>query len=280
VNLAVVFKAHERYNPRELALRAATEFFTNADNARRCGTGNRASPAGRTAPVGEKAFHLETGMADIAELKAQPRDKTGSAAARTIRKDGGVPAIVYGGRSGPEQVTLNYKEVWKQVETGQFLSTVYMLDVDGKKTRVLPKDVQFDPVRDFVEHIDFLRLAKDAVVEVEVPVHVINEDDAPGLKRGGVLNFVRHAIEVSCPADAIPDSIDVDVAGRDIGDSVHISEITLPEKVTPTITDRDFTILTIVGAAAAEPEDESEGEAEAEGEGEADTEADAETEES
>ena len=202
-------------------------------------------------------------MSEMLELAAEPRNHTGSAAARVIRKGGGVPAIVYGGRVGPEKVTLNYKEVWKQVETGTFLSTVYLLNVNGKKTRVLPKDVQFDPVRDFLEHVDFVRLAKDAVVEVEVPVQVLNEDDSPGLDRGGMLNLVRHSIEVSCPADAIPDSIEVDVAGLDIGDSVHISGITLPQKVTPTITDRDFTILTIVGAAAAEPEDEDGGEAEA-----------------
>jgi len=205
-------------------------------------------------------------MADITELKAQPRDMTGSSASRAIRKAGGVPAIVYGGRGGPEMLTLNYREVWKQVETGQFLSTVFMLDVGGKKTRVIPRDVQFDPVRDFVEHIDFMRLAKDAVVEVEVPVHVTNEDDSPGLERGGVLNLVRHSIEVSCPADAIPDNIEVDLTGLDIGDSIHISQVTLPDKVTPTITDRDFTILTISGAAAAEPEDEGDGEAEGEAE--------------
>lgn len=205
-------------------------------------------------------------MADIIELKAQPRERSGSAASRVIRKGGGVPAIVYGGRSGPEMLTLNYREVWKQVETGQFLSTVFMLDVGGKKTRVIPRDVQFDPVRDFVEHIDFMRLAKDAVVEVEIPVHVVNEDDSPGLERGGVLNLVRHSVEVSCPADAIPDNIEIDVTGLDIGDSVHISQVALPEKVTPTITDRDFTILTIAGAAAEEPEEEGEGEGEGEAE--------------
>ncbi len=166
---------------------------------------------------------------------------------------------MYGGRGNPELLTLNYREVWKQVSTGHFLSTVFMLDVNGKKTRVIPRDVQFDPVRDFVEHIDFMRLAKDAVVEVEVPIHVVNEEDAPGLKRGGVLNIVRHQIELSCPADAIPDSIAVDVTGLDIGDSLHISQVSLPEKVTPTITDRDFTILTVAGVSAEEPEEDAEG---------------------
>lgn len=216
-------------------------------------------------------------MAEISELSAKPRDTAGSAAARVIRENGGVPAIVYGGRSGPEMLTLNYKEVWKQVETGHFLSTVYMLNINGKKTRVLPKDVQFDPVRDFVEHVDLMRLAKDAVVEVEVAVHVINEDDSPGLERGGVLNFVRHTIELSCPADSIPEYVEIDVSGLDIGDSLHISEVSLPEKVTPTITDRDFTILTIVGASPAEPEAE-EGEPEAEEEGEPEAEEQAESE--
>lgn len=212
-------------------------------------------------------------MAEISELSAEPRDTAGTAAARVIRKNGGVPAIVYGGRGNPEKITLNYKEVWKLVETGHFLSTVYMLNIGGKKTRVLPKDVQFDPVRDFVEHVDFMRLAKDAVVEVEVAVHVINEDDSPGLERGGVLNFVRHTIELSCPADAIPEYVEIDVSGLDIGDSLHISEVTLPERVTPTITDRDFTILTIMGVSAEEPE---EGEAEPEAEDEVATEAEAE----
>ncbi|RIA47239.1 50S ribosomal protein L25/general stress protein Ctc [Dichotomicrobium thermohalophilum] len=205
-------------------------------------------------------------MAELLELTAEPRDKTGSTAARAIRKNGGVPAVVYGGRGGPEKVTLNYKEVWKQVETGTFLSTVYLLNVNGKKTRVIPRDVQFDPVRDFLEHVDFLRLAKDAVVEVDVPVHVINEEESPGLKRGGALNMTRHEIGLTCPADAIPEYIEVDVTGLDIGDSLHISQVALPEKVTPTITDRDFTVLSIAGTAAAEPEEEAEGEAEEEAE--------------
>ncbi len=202
-------------------------------------------------------------MAELLELAAQSREQTGSAAARTIRKSGGVPAIVYGGRGGPEMVTLNYKEVWKQVETGTFLSTVFLLNVNGKKTRVIPKDVQFDPVRDFLEHVDFLRLAKDAVVEVDVPVHVINEEEAPGLKRGGALNMTRHEIGLTCPADAIPEYIEVDIGGLDIGDSLHISQVALPENVTPTITDRDFTILSIAGTAAASAQEEGEGEEEA-----------------
>jgi large subunit ribosomal protein L25 len=145
-----------------------------------------------------------------------------------------------------------------------------MLDVDGTKIRVIPRGVQLDPVRDFPIHVDFMRLGRDALVTVDVPVHFLNEPASPGLKRGGVLNIVRHDIPVRCPADKIPDHFDVDLTGLEIGDSIHISAIALPEGVTPTITDRDFTVATIVGRAAEEAavETEAEGE-EAAAEGEA-----------
>jgi large subunit ribosomal protein L25 len=122
-------------------------------------------------------------MAEITELQATVRDSAGKVAAQRIRRTGGVPCIIYGGGSAPEMITLNYKEVWKHVQTGSFLSTVCMLDIDGKKTRVIPRDIQFDPVRDFVEHIDFLRISKTSQVEVEVPVVILNEALSPGLKR-------------------------------------------------------------------------------------------------
>ena len=128
-----------------------------------------------------------------------------------------------------------------------------MLDIEGKKTRVIPRAVQVDPIRDFPIHVDFLRLGKDAHVTVEVPVRFLNEAASPGLKRGGVLNIVRHEIAVRCPADAIPDHFEVDLTGLEIGDSVHISALKLPEGVRPTITKRDFTVATIVGRAAEEP---------------------------
>ncbi|MHA1517307.1 MAG: 50S ribosomal protein L25/general stress protein Ctc, partial [Alphaproteobacteria bacterium] len=143
-----------------------------------------------------------------------------------------------------------------------FQSTIFMLDMDGTKVRVIPRGVQVDPVRDFPIHVDFMRLAKDATVTVDVPVRFLNESTSPGLKRGGVLNIVRHDIPVRCQADAIPDFFEVDLAGLEIGDSIHISAVKLPEKVTPTITDRDFTVATIVGRAAeeapAEPEEGAE----------------------
>lgn len=208
-------------------------------------------------------------MADITELQATVREGVGKGASRAIRRQGRVPAVIYGGKAAPEPISLDYKELWQQVQTGHFLSTVYMLNIGGKKIRAIPRDVQFDPVRDFVEHVDFLRVSKTSRLDVEVPINVINEEASPGLKRGGALNIVRHEIELSCPADAIPEMIEVDVTGLEIGDSLHISQIRLPEDVTPTITDRDFTILTIAGASAggAEAEEEQPEEA-AEEEGE------------
>jgi large subunit ribosomal protein L25 len=194
-------------------------------------------------------------MAETVELKATSREGTGKAANRVIRKEGRVPGIIYGDQQEPQNVSLEYKEIFKQVQTGHFLSTVYMLDLEGRKIRVIPKDVQLHPVRDFPIHVDFLRISKSSRVEVEVTVNFINEAESPGLKRGGVLNIVRHAIELSSPADAIPESIEVNLAGLDIGDSVHISAVKLPANVTPTIADRDFTIATIVGSSAMRPEE-------------------------
>jgi large subunit ribosomal protein L25 len=202
-------------------------------------------------------------MADMVELKASNRDGTGKSANRIIRKEGRVPGIIYGDKQPPQNVTLEYKEIFKQVQTGHFLSTVYMLDLEGRKVRVIPRDVQLHPVRDWPMHVDFLRISKSSRVDVEVTVNFVNEAESPGLKRGGVLNIVRHAVELSCPADAIPEAIEVNLAGLDIGDAVHISAVKLPENVTPTIADRDFTIATIVGSSAMKPE-EAEGGAEPE----------------
>src|SRR5690606_4301288 len=147
---------------------------------------------------------------------------------------------------------------------GGFLTTIATIDVDGKKIQVLPKDYQLDPVRDFVMHVDFLRIGKGTVVTVNVPVHFINEETAPGIKRGGVLNVVRHEVEFTCPATAIPEYIEVDLDGMDIGDSAHISTVKLPEGVQPTITDRDFTIATIAAPAGLKSEESEADEDEAE----------------
>src|SRR5215469_1080841 len=193
-------------------------------------------------------------MAELIELKATAREGTGKVANRALRAKKMVPGVVYGGEGGPANVALEYKLVWQHYQTGHFLSTVYLLDVDGKKERVIPRDVQVDPVRDFPVHVDFMRVSRTSRIDVAVPVQFLNEDASPGLKRGGVLNIVRHEIEFSCPADAIPERITVDLTGLQIGDSIHISSIKLPEGITPVIADRDFTIATIAGAAAAKAE--------------------------
>ena len=209
------------------------------------------------------------------ELKAEARERVGKGSARAIRRNGKVPAVIYGEKDAPLSITLPYKEVSMKIFGGGFLTTIATIDVDGKKIQVLPKDYQLDPVRDFVMHVDFLRIGKGTVVTVNVPVHFINEETAPGIKRGGVLNIVRHEVEFTCPATAIPDYIEVDLDGMDIGDSAHISAVKLPEGVEPTITDRDFTIATIAAPAGLRSEeseaDEDEAEVEAEekeGEGE------------
>lgn len=193
-------------------------------------------------------------MAELTELKATVREGTGKLANRALRAQKLVPGVVYGGETAPANVALEYRNVLQHYQTGHFLSTVYLLDIEGKKERVIPRDVQVDPVRDFPIHVDFLRVSRTSRLDVDVPVQFINEEASPGLKRGGVLNIVRHTIEFSCPADAIPEKITIDLTGLDIGDSLHISAVKLPAGITPTITDRDFTVATIAGAAAMRPE--------------------------
>ncbi|MGD9868839.1 MAG: 50S ribosomal protein L25/general stress protein Ctc [Hyphomicrobiales bacterium] len=193
-------------------------------------------------------------MADIAEIKASVRERGGKGTARRIRMEGRVPGVVYGDKKAPEMVTLEQKDVWMHMRTGHFTSTIYTLNVDGKSIRVIPRDVQLDPVRDFPVHVDFLRLGAGARVTVDVPMHFLNEEKSPGLKRGGVLNIVRHEIELRCEADKIPHRLEADLAEMEIGDSLHISKVPLPEGVELTIKDRDFTIATIVGRMAEEAE--------------------------
>jgi len=191
-------------------------------------------------------------VAEAIELKAWARGRSGKGGARATRREGRIPGILYGDKQEPQTIAVDYRAISQQMHTGHFQSTIFTLDVDGKKTRVIPRDVQLDPIRDFPIHVDFMRVGKDALVTVEVPVRFLNEAASPGLKRGGVLNIVRHDIPVRCPADAIPDHFEVDLTGLEIGDSVHISAIVLPKGVRPTITERDFTVATIVGRSAEE----------------------------
>ena len=194
------------------------------------------------------------------ELKAQPRNRTGKGAARELRRNSMVPAIIYGDKKDPLPIALSSKELTQRLHGGGFMTTLATIDVDGDKHQVLPKAYQLDPVRDFLVHVDFLRVTKDSRVVVQVPVHFLNEDKSTGLKRGGVLNVVRHEVEVECPATDIPEAIEVDLEGTDIGDSIHISHVKLPANTRPTITDRDFTIATIAGSSAMKSEENVAGE--------------------
>lgn len=207
-------------------------------------------------------------MAEATELKAQAREGTGKGAARAIRRTGRVPAVIYGDKQPPQTISLNYNELTKHVNTGTFLSTLFIVDVDGEKTRTIPKDVQFDPIRDFPMHVDFLRLGEGARITVEVPVNFINEEEAPGLKQGGVLNVVRYTVEMACPADNIPEAITADLTGLEMGGSIHISAIPLPDDVELTITDRDFTVATVAAPAGLLTAEEEEAEAAAAAEAE------------
>lgn len=198
---------------------------------------------------------------DTYELKADAREKVGKGSARETRRNGKVPAVIYGDKQPPLAIALPYKELYYKIHGGGFMTTIATIDVAGQKIQVLPKDYQLDPVRDFPMHVDFLRVGKDTVVTVDVPVHFINEEKSPGIKRGGVLNVVRHEVEFTVPANAIPDSITVDLEGTEIGDSIHISAVKLPAGVKPVISDRDFTIATIAGSSASRSDADEEAEA-------------------
>lgn len=203
-------------------------------------------------------------MSENKTLAASVRDRGGKGAARAARREGRVPAVIYGGKEEPVSIAIEERVLNKLLSSGGFFSTMLAIDAGGKIENALPRDVQFHPVTDRAMHVDFLRLGKNATIAVEIPVHFINEEDSPGLKRGGVLNIVRHTVEVNAPATSIPDSIEIDVSSYDIGDSIHISAVALPEGVAPTITDRDFTVATIAAPSAVKSaEDEAAEEAEA-----------------
>ncbi|BCH54960.1 50S ribosomal protein L25/general stress protein Ctc [Agrobacterium vitis] len=179
------------------------------------------------------------------ELKAETRERVGKGSSRELRRNGLIPAVIYGDKQAPIAITLNTNEVTKRIHAGGFMTTVATIEVNGEKIRVLPKDYQLDPVRDFTMHIDFLRVSANSQVTVAVPVRFVNEDKS-AVKTGAVLNIVRHDVELQVPANNIPEALTFDLEGLKIGDSVHISAVKLPAGVTPVITDRDFTIATLV----------------------------------
>ena len=195
-----------------------------------------------------------------AELKASARKRVGKGAARQLRREGLIPAVIYGDKKPPLPIAISYREAEHRIYAGGFLSHILTIDVEGEKHRVIPRDYQLDPVRDFAQHVDFLRVSKGTTITVEVPVHFANEEKSPGIKRGGVLNVVRHTVEVVCPVDAIPEELVLDLSDTDVGDSLHISAVALPQGVEPTIKDRDFTIATIAAPSGLKAEASEEAE--------------------
>jgi large subunit ribosomal protein L25 len=210
-------------------------------------------------------------MADVATISVSQRDKVGTGGARAVRREGLVPGVVYGGKGEPEYISIPMRDFEKHYQTGRMLSTLFVLDIAGKKTRVIPREVQTDPVSERPIHADFQRLVEGARIRLYIPVHFKNHVDSPGLKRGGVLNVVRHEVEFFCPSDHIPQYIEGDLSGMDIGDSLHISKFKLPEGLVPVIRSRDFTVATVAAPSSfAEVEAKTttaaaEGEAAAEG---------------
>ncbi len=189
-------------------------------------------------------------MSDVLNLSAEARDRAGKGASRALRREGRVPAVIYGNNEEPQTVHVEEKLLSKLLGTGHFFNSVVMIEVGGKSIRTLPKDVAFHPVSERPLHADFLRVSEHAKVHVNVPVIFANEAASPGLKRGGVLNIVRHELELVCDAAEIPDDVTIDLTGFDVGASIHISHVTLPAGAASAITDRDFTIATIVAPSA------------------------------
>lgn len=206
-------------------------------------------------------------MADIGVLAAQARSGAGKGIARAARRAGQVPAVIYGNNEEPVLITVDDRELRKTISRPGFFIHLMDIDIDGAKHRVLPRDTQLHPVTDAPLHVDFLRYNPNRKLTVEVPVTFLNEDDCPGLREGGMLNIVRHAIEIQCTADAMPEGFEIDLSGLVVGDSIHASALALTAGVELTITDRDFTIATIAAPTVAIAEDDVEGEGE-EGEGE------------
>ncbi|MEQ8193524.1 MAG: 50S ribosomal protein L25/general stress protein Ctc, partial [Rhodospirillales bacterium] len=206
-------------------------------------------------------------MPEAVVLQAEARDRAGKGAARATRRAGRVPAVIYGNKQTPLMLSLDPVELQQQLNRPGFFAHIFELKVNGDAHRVLARDVQFDPVTDRALHVDFMRFSANTRIEVAVAVHFLNEEASPGLKTGGVLNIVRHEVELDCSPENIPEFLTVDLTGLEIGDSVHISSVTLPEGVRPTITDRDFTVATIAAPTVMTAEDEAAEGAEAAEEG-------------
>ncbi len=207
-------------------------------------------------------------MSDQLTLSAEAREGVGKGASRALRNSGRIPAVIYGNNENPAPVHVEEKALMKLLMTGHFMNSVVMIDAGGKSVRTLPKDVALHPVTGRPMHVDFLRISEHAKVTVQVPVHFTDEAASPGMKRGAVLNIVRHELELVCDAAQIPDDVAISLNGLDIGDSIHISHVTLPAGATSAITDRDFTIATLVAPSGLKSSEGDTTKAEGEGEGE------------
>ncbi|MGF6308085.1 large subunit ribosomal protein L25 [Bradyrhizobium sp. i1.8.4] len=184
-------------------------------------------------------------MATVKELKATARPKSGKGAARAERRAGRVPGVIYGDNQPPVTISVDDRELRQRILAGRFLTTIYNIDLEGKKHRVIPRDFHLDPVKDFPIHVDFMRLGEGATIRVSVPLHVVNAETAPGIKRGGTVNIVTHALDLECSVDNIPQYIEVDVGSLEISHSLHLSEVTLPKGV-KSLAREDATLVTIV----------------------------------
>lgn len=197
-------------------------------------------------------------MSETRTLKAEKRERAGKGGARAARRAGLVPAVIYGDKKDPVPITLEERDMVREIYTPGFFTHLFDIKIGNRKEQVLARDVQLHPVKELPLHVDFLRVSAKSRVSVEVPVHFINEEECKGIKVGGVLNIVRHTVELDCSAANIPEYIEIDLSGYDVGDSIHISEVSLPDDVAPTITDRDFTIATIATPSALKGADEEE----------------------
>jgi len=194
-------------------------------------------------------------MSEQLTLPAEQRERAGKGASRELRRSGRVPAVIYGDKKEPLSVHVEEKLLAKMLSTGHFMNTVVMIDAGGTPHRTLPKDVQFHPVSSRPIHVDFLRIGAHSQVTVNVPVSFTDEEESPGITRGGVLNIVRHDLELVCDASEIPDQISISLKGLDIGDSIHISAIDLPKGSKPATEDRDYTVATVVAPSAMKAEE-------------------------
>jgi large subunit ribosomal protein L25 len=200
-------------------------------------------------------------MVDATKIAAQPRERAGKGAARAVRRTGRVPGVIYGEKAPPTLIDLDPKAVQAEIDKPGFFTRVFDVDIAGKVQRALARDIQLHPVTDRPEHVDFMRVGATTRIRVGIPVKFVNQDKSPGLKRGGVLNVVRHTIEVYCRVDNIPQVFSIDLDGLDIGDSIHISKVKLPEGVKPTITTRDFTIAAVAAPSVLKTAEEEAAEA-------------------